>query len=271
MKPVIYINNSSGNLYDSGNFWTGVKDRFNVVHDRDYYIKEIGLNVSKVLLPPNINSNAYNRNIKIARKFISGEAYLAPKTYRIKDYSIMSTFQKKLFAYSVSKSLQTVLSTMNKDIRNSCIVVYDASDDINRIIIEEISKIAKYIVLLSDDLKKVDLIRKYIIANFGVSPVITNDIDYAINSAECIVCSKMYKIRNKIPVWFNDNLYIPYNEDIIAINDVTFSTQWETHDLIMSPEIIGAILMQMDEKDIDKALKYNGIYINYIRFNELVV
>lgn len=271
MKPIIYVNNYHGKPYDNGNFWTGVKDRFKIVHDRDYYIDELSLDVTKILSPPNINPNAYIRNIKIARKFILGDAYLAPKTFRIRDYSIMTTFQKRIYAYSVSKSLQMILSAMNKDIKNACIVVYDASDDINLIIIEELSKISSYIVLISENLKKLYSIRNYIIANFGVSPIITNDIDYAINSAQCIVCSKMYKIKDKIPVWFNDNLYIPSDKDIVAMNDVTFSTQWETHSLIMSPEIIGAILMQMDEKDIDKALKYNGIYINDIRFNELVV
>ena len=36
---------------------------------------------------------------------------------------------------------------------------------------------------------------------------------------------------------------------------------WELDDNDMSPELLGAILCQMEEKDVEKSLKYNGIYL----------
>ena len=36
-------------------------------------------------------------------------------------------------------------------------------------------------------------------------------------------------------------------------------------------ELIGAILCQMQEADIEKALKYNGIYLKEIKFNNNVI
>jgi hypothetical protein len=46
---------------------------------------------------------------------------------------------------------------------------------------------------------------------------------------------------------------------------------WNFKDGNMYFEVLGSILNQMDEKDIDKSLEYNGVFLNNIKFNDNVI
>ena len=98
-----------------------------------------------------------------------------------------------------------MLRMRNKSLKNCCIVVYDAVEMINYNIIVELAKQSKYIVFLSWDLVKARKLADYIIANFGVSPIVTNDELYAIKIADFIISSKDYEFSYGKLVWLLDN------------------------------------------------------------------
>ena len=80
---------------------------------------------------------------------------------------------------------------------------------INYNIIVELAKQSKYIVFLSWDLAKARKLADYIIANFGVSPIVTNDELYAIKIADFIISSKDYEFSSGKLVWLLDNSMNP--------------------------------------------------------------
>ena len=133
------------------------------------------------------------------------EVQLSPKTLRTVDYNYFNGFQKRFLAFSVIKSIQLMLRMRNKSLKNCCIVVYDAVEMINYNIIIELAKQSKYIVFLSSDLVKARKFADYIIANFGVSPIVTDDELYAIKIADFIISSKDYEFSYGKLVWFLDN------------------------------------------------------------------
>ena len=60
-------------------------------------------------------------------------------------------------------------------------------------------------------------------------------------------------------------------ENNIAVNDVSYNVPWNNFKVDFSTELIGSILCQMQEGDIEKALKYNGINLKEIKFNNNVI
>lgn len=273
MQQIINVSSDISKAYISNSFWGSVGDRFKISLEDTWFIKELGLNVANVSLPPNFHREAYLKNIGIARHIVrrSSNSYIAPRTFRRLDYFIFTDFQKKLMAYSVVKSIQLLLRIMHLSIKNSCIVFYDAADEINNYIITELAKYCTYMVFLSDDIKKTSNLRDYIIANYGVSPVLTNDVKYALSDADFIISSDSAIINNSIPIWYLNNMYMPKEENKSSINDVTYSIPWEFQYNEMNPELLGAILGQMQEKDVEKSLSYNGIYLNNIKFNQNIL
>lgn len=273
MYPVIHLNCNIDNAYKKNTFFSKIKDRLSVNLKGKSIIKELGLTIAEVKLPPNFDTIAYKRNIERAKVFVKGKkTVISPKTLRIYDYQILNKFQKELMAYSVVKSIQLILRNQKKSIKNSCILIYDGIDEINTNIIYELSKTAKFIILLSKDIKKLTRMSDYIIANYGVSPVITNDFNYAIKSADFIVTSKVLDEILKVPTWYIDNRTIPSIERGIIVNDVDYKVPWDSDNFSnMPPELLGAILSQMEERDVEKALKYNGIYLDSIKFNDRIL
>lgn len=270
MKPVVYISSDLNKCYEDGSFLGRIKDRVKITLEGESFIEDLNMNISRVKLPPNFNKRAYTKNMEIARKYMKGtEANLAPKTSRIFDYEYLNDFQRRLFAYSVVNSIKLLLRLKKKSIKNSCIVIYDAAENINSNIISELAKESRYCVLLSKNIKKASVLSDYIIANYGVSPIVTNDVKYALESADFIITSESIEVNSKKSIWYINNMFRPSFQDN-AVNDVTYSVPWEMNGLEVPAELLGAILSQMDQKDIEASLKYNGVFMDKIKFNNMV-
>lgn len=268
MKPVLNISINVNNTYDKDDILTKVIDRLKIKVNEQYFISDLNLNIFNIKLPSNINKKAYFNNIRLSKKIIRNSSMmLSPKAVRIYDYHILNSFQRRLLANGIVKSIQLVFRKTNKSIRDSIILVEDASEDIAYEIIKELSKYTRHIILLSNNLKRCSVIREYIIANYGVSPVITLDHMYAIKISDFIISTKEYDYINK-NVWYLNNLYAPLKTAAFTVNDIDFKVPWESNIDYMPPELLGAILNQMEELDIDKALEYNGIILDRIKFND---
>lgn len=271
MKPILYVTSNIDNPYNEFGFLSKIKDKRKIKLISSGHIKELDIKVTSVRLPPNFNKNAYLNNLTYAKKIYKcREAQLSLKTLRPLDYAYFNLFQKRFFAFSVIKSIQLMLRMRNKSLRKCCILVYDAAEMINYNIILELAKQSKYIVFLSCDLVKIRKLADYIIANFGVSPIVTDDEFYAIKIADFIISSKHYEFNNDKLVWQLDNSTSMEGNNIF-VNDVSYNVPWNTFKIDFSMELIGTILSQMQECDIEKALKYNGIYLKDIKFNNNVI
>ena len=271
MKPILCVTSNIYNSYNEFGFFSKIKDKRKIKLISSQYIKELDIKVTSVRLPPNFNKSAYLNNLTYAKKICkSKEVQLSLKTLRPFDYNYFNSFQKRFLAFSVVKSIQLMLRVRNKSLKNCCILVYDAIDMINYNIIEELAKQSKYIVFLSWDLAKARKLADYIIANFGVSPIVTNDQLYATKIADFIISSADYEFGADKLVWLLDNSMGEGN-NYIAVNDVSYNVPWNNFEVGSSMELIAAILCQMQENDIEKALKYNGIYLKEIKFNNNVI
>jgi len=268
MNPVIYVNSDLNNTYNDFSILSRIKDRFKIYVDRQDYIKEIDLRISKMYLPPNINELAYMKNINRAKKYVRDEnVFLAPKTYRFLDYKLYNEFEKDLFGFSVVNSSKLILRSNHKSIRDSCIVIYDASEIINERIINYLAREARYVVLVSNQKNKLKLLQDYVSANFGIAMIATADLRYALMSADLLVTTKDLEVDTDIPIWYLNNLYKPLNKKAFAINDVSFKVPWDIYGNDLPLEVVGAVLSQMEEVDVEKSLNYNDIFINDILFN----
>jgi hypothetical protein len=273
MYPVIYMSCDIKNIYERNTLFSQIKDRYILNIESRSRIKELELTIADIKFPPNFDSISYMRNIERARRLIKVKrAVVSPKTLRIYDYRVLNSFQKNLMAYSIVKSIQLILRNTNKSIKNSCILVYDAMDEINLKVIYELCKTSKYIILLSKNIKPLEKISEFIISNYGVSPVITKDYESAYKAADFIITSKVIGEQVKAPIWYMDNRAIPISEKGIIVNDVDYKVPWNNKNYTrMQSELLGAILCQMEEKDVEKSLKYNGIYVDAIRFNDKIL
>lgn len=267
MNPIVYVNADIKKAYYDESFLGKIRDRLRINVTGESFIKELNLSIAHVKLPPNFNPKAYRNNMEVTKRFMKKRsAGLAPKTYRYLDYNLLNDFQKKLFAYGIVGSIKLLLRIRNKSLKSSCIVIYDSADDINREVIFELAKHCKYCILLSNNISKISSISDYVIANYGISPIVTSDYNYALKSADFIISSRELEVEKL--VWYIDNLFIPQKSRSLAVNDVSFAVPWETYDLEFGSELLGAILNQMQERDIETALKYNDIYLDKIKFND---
>jgi hypothetical protein len=131
-----------------------------------------------------------------------------------------------------------------------------------------LAKEAKYLILLSKNVPKINTISEYIIANYGITPIITNDMEYAFSGADFIINSRDKELVGAKGVWYLNNGVRTISSSKIAVNDVSYKVPWKLEEDNMSAELLGSILCQMEEKDIEKALRYNGIFLDKIKFNE---
>ncbi|MBC2400037.1 hypothetical protein BD780_003618 [Clostridium tetanomorphum] len=230
------------------------------------------MNITSISFPLNLNRISYMKNMDVTRKFIkNNNIYMAPKVWRKIDYNFLNTFQKELFGYSLAKSIQLILRLRNKSIKNSCIVIYDPIDYELYEGIMYICKLSKYVVFLTEDIYKASLIADYVIANYGISPIITKDKDFALNNCDFIFTSRDVEFNKSIPVWYFNNLYRPQKCNAITINDIEYKVPQLTNLREVSLELLGAILCQMDEKDVEKSIEYNGVILDKIKFNNNIL
>jgi hypothetical protein len=272
MKPVVYVNSNIKKFYEDNSFIGKIKDKLSIRLLEENFIKELNLSVVNVKLPPNFNKKSYFNNMSIARKILkSSEAELAPKTYRCLDYNFFNSFQREIMAWGIVKSSKLILRTQHKSIRDSCIVIHDAADDIIFEVIWCMAKEAKYIILLSKNTCTSNCISEYIVANYGITPIVTSDEKYAFKKADFIVTSRAVNINTKSVVWYLNNKFLPTGKYTRAVNDITYYVPWSMNNLSsneVSGELLGAILCQMEEKHVEKSLKYNGVFLDRIKFND---
>ncbi|WP_027625362.1 hypothetical protein [Clostridium lundense] len=270
MNPILYVTPSSkSKVYNKYNIISKVKDRFKINILEENFIKDLNVKITRVSFPLNLNKAAYINNIGITKSFIKDNSmYMALKVWRKIDYNFFNTFQKELFGYSLAKSVQLILRVNNKSIKNSCIVVYDAADDELFEGILYLCKLAKYIVFLTDDIEKTSIIADYVMANYGVSPIVTKDKNFALNNCDFIFTSREIEIKTLTPIWYFNNLYTPKEFKAIKINDIEYSVPGLDQLKEVSLELLGAILCQMNEKDVEKSIKYNGVILSSIKYND---
>lgn len=272
MRPIVSITMKNQSLYRDSGFIRSIKDRFSIKRCKDTYIYDLDLYIKNMQIPSNIGIASYNTNILSAKKHSRVKDYvLSLSGMRIIDYNLYNMFQKKLFAYSVVRSIQMILSLKHKNIKNSCIVFYDVSHEMIKGIIYEAAKVCNYIIILSDNNQKCRSLREYVTCEYGIAPVICTDLKYAACGADFIIMSKNINtdIKDK-PVWYVDNMVPAVNSSALNINNISYFVPWEEN-INEGPEILGAILSQMEERDICKALKYNGVYIDEIKFNNQII
>lgn len=269
MNSIVYVNSDIRQSYNEYSFFSRIRDRFKISLQGESLIKDLGVQIIQVKLPPNFNERAYLKNLAVAKKMSRvSNSLLAPKTYRILDYGLYNEAQRRLFSFSVVQSVKMVLRMVHRSIKNSCIVIYEPGSHIIDNIAFELAKEAKYIVLLSEKLQKAHRLSEQIIASYGVSPVITDDYNFALQEADFIISLKGLQGIGKKPVWYLDNVLEPQDSGMLAVNDVAFFTPWNIASESMSMELLGAILGLMGEKDLEEAMKRNGIYIEAIKFKE---
>ncbi|WP_163195376.1 hypothetical protein [Clostridium thermarum] len=274
MYPIAHVTCDIARGYESDYWLTRIKERFSISKRGESYIKDLNLKISRISLPPNYNQKNYINNMSLAAKKVSrSNVYMAPETWRLYDYNnIYNTFQKKMFAHSVIDSIKLLLRVSNKSLKSSCIAIYDACDNVNKAIIEEAAKNCRFIILISNFMDKLNKLCNYIISEYGISPVITNDIKYAFQKANFIITSRKVQIKSEAFTWYVDNSFQPDVSQGKAVSEVTYSVPWQGDYSVMSPQLLGAILCQMGSRsNIEDILKQNDIYIDSILFNGKVI
>ena len=273
MKDIIIINSNINKAYDKEGLLTRLLDKTKIKRYEVKSIKDLGVNFIKATIPPNFNENSYKINIKSLSTRYMGKSgiLLAPSTIRTYDYTVYNNFQKRIFAYSVIKSVSLMLKIKGKNIKKSSILIYDASSDILKEIAEEAAKQFKYVIFLSKNCKKTLALSDRIGAMLGIIPVVTCDFQFAFSEADAIVLSsynKLHNIKKDSVVFHVDNTASKI--DCININSVAYNNPY-CNDLEFTPEVLGALLCQMGVRDIEKSLKENCMYIDKIKFNEVVL
>ncbi|WP_050606221.1 hypothetical protein [Clostridium niameyense] len=269
MLPILSLKSNINKPYYKNNYLSNILDRWKIIFEGKNYIKDLEVNISNIRIPPNFHKDAYYNNIKHGLKLLrKKEVILSPSTFRILDYNMYNDFQKRLLGYSVTKSIQLVLRLNKKSIKNSCIIVYDASDTITFYTICYLATKAKHIILVSNNLNRIVSISDYIISNYGITPIVTNELFNAIKTSDFIISSRKIDVMIEKPIWYMDNMCSPMGKSNIEINNVLYSNPWNIKNLEITPEFLGSILCQMGEKDIEKSLKYNGIVLEKINFHD---
>lgn len=269
MKDILYVTSQLSGWYEKDGILNRIKDNLNVKLRWKREIKELGITLINSEIPPNLNKRAYNININKAKgKFRAKDMLLSPNVYRPYDYYLYNSFQKRLFSYSVVRSLELLLKSKGKNSKNASILIYDAKDHISADIALEAAKAFKCIILLSEDYSKIRKLSDYIGANVGTIPIITRDFNYALREADCIILSSKLEIcetkRSSI-VWHIDNSE-EENSLGIHINSVSYVFPLK-ETLELGSETVGAILCQMGQRDVERSLKDNGIFLEKIKFN----
>lgn len=268
MNQVVYVESDIDEAYEKEGFYSRLSDRFKIRYNGENIIKDLGMSIKRYNIPPNFNLNSYRSNMDLIikkSKYLHGSSTLAPKTLRKYDYAYYNNFQKNFLGYSVSKSIQLMLRIKNKSIRNSCILIYDAADQMNEYVIYELAKRSRYLIFLSENMYKINRLREYIIANYGMSPMVTNDFEYSIKCADFIVTSGDISIDADCPIWYLDNSLKAVENKDNFINHIEYVTPWSENQN-MDMELLGAVLSRIGDKDIDKSLNSNGIFIDEIKF-----
>jgi len=271
LNSIVSVNVKPGELYDKYSRFQSLRDMLKIECSSSLFLKDLNLKIYNTFIPPNINDIAFNKNIKKAMKKPKEDVSLAPKTFRRLDLNYYSSFQRELFYYSIVNSIKLILRKRKKSIQTSPILIYDAADPINKGIITTLAMDCQYIILLSEDIRRTRALQEYIIGNFGVTPIVTNDLNFAFEEADFIISSRDIILKEDKFIWVLDKSFNKASKGIY-VNDVMYSVPWQLEEeesrSRFSLELLGAILGQMEEKSISSSLKKNEIFLDSILFNK---
>ncbi len=271
MNKILNISADFSNSYFSDSLFGKMKDRVNtnLVGKKD--IKELNTKIVFIKFPANSNEDSYYRNMNRLQKKYKN-FYYAPFVNRLYDYQILSSFQKKVLAYSIVRSIKLYLMKNNKSIKNAYIIINDANYDYNYLIIQELSKYNNNIILIAHkDLRKMYKWRDLVTEKYGVTPIITNEEKNAFEKADFILSSSLIKDNVKCPIWYLTNSWIKDETNNIKINNVTYSTPWLENDEYTTPELLSQLIKNIDRKNFETTLEQNDIFISQIKFNKRVI
>lgn len=256
--------------YNKSNAIYRMLDKLKIKVDGKSVIEPFDAEIHHINIPSNLSYHAYISNVNtIIRKYKNRHPIISIKGNRIYDINLITKFQRKLLAYGVVASIKAILLKSGKSLKNSIILVDDATDTINQECIEELAKSTKRIILYSKNIKATNKLREYIIANYGVSPEIIWDEQY-FKLADFIISSRK-KEYECARIWYLDNFYQPEDWHKVLVNDVTYEVPWDFRDREMSAELLGAVIGNNRKSDIEEVLKYNGITIEKIKFNDKII
>lgn len=265
MKSVVHLSIKNEIPYYKNGRVSNVVDRFKTKLIAEEIITDLNTKVRFVDIPANFNDKSYNYNIRRGyEKYSEGKDNFSSNGIRKLDFPMLSSFQKKVVAYSITESIKVVLLKVKKSIKNANILIDDGASKYNKEIIEELAKEARSIILVTKNYKKVDNIREKILCNYGTTIEVIDKIE-ELSSIDFIISTENKEYKNS-RVWYIDNLYEP-SEKGVYINKVEYKVPWESSFESFSPELIGGILKEERNKDIKELLIKNGIILERISFN----
>lgn len=266
MRSVIHLSLRKEIPYYKEGRICSMLDRFKTNMISEDIIPELKTKVKFINIPANLNNKSYNKNVQRSyEKYSEDKSILSSSCIRMLDLPIMSSFQRRINAYSVVESIKIILQKSQKSIRNSNILIEDGAYKYNKEIIEELSKEAKNIIVVTKDYKKLDKLRDKMLCDYGTTIEVLNEecklkyIDFIISSEN--------KNYNSSRVWYIDNLYMPNNNNKLSVNGIGFKVPWESSIEYLPPELIGGIIKEEKNKDIRELLRKNDILLEYISFN----
>jgi len=265
MKSLISIRLKGKYNYCKFSRLVSLVDGFKTKCTSQEIIKEVGAHIKYIDVPANINSQAYKYNIiRSSRRYGHKDSILCPSGVRLYDYKFLSEFQKRMVAFSVVESIRAVLLRSHKSLKTANILVDDGCKDENKYVIEELSKEARNIVILTNDIRKFQKLREFIICNYGTTLEILYKEEDLIG-VDFIISSER-KVYNSQRVWYLNNFYSPSKEGIF-INKVAFKVPWDCEIKVFSPELLGGILKDEIKIDIKDLIRKNNIILEEISFN----
>lgn len=265
MKSAIYVKLMEEEPYDKNSKFTKIRDslKTNLVLLED--IMELKARVKHVVIPANLNKDAYKFNMyRSLRKYKDDNAILCPEGMRSLDFEIINENQKKFLAYAIVESLKVILFKSGKSIRTAKILVDDVCSKEGRFVIEELSKEARNIIVLTEKMNRFERLREYILYNYGVALEYIDrekeikDIDFIISLSR-----KDYELNK---VWYYDNTFSPVNSGVY-VNKVGFKVPWKSMIQYYSPELLGGIVEIKKNESIKDVLLKNDIVLEKISFN----
>lgn len=265
MDTILYVYLSSNRIYNKYNLFTKIIDIFKTKKLKDIKIEELGILIKRVEIPSNLNDEAYKTNIlRTLKKFNGKYNELSLSGKNIYDFDFTNKFQRKFISYGIVESIRFTLMNLNKSIKNSNILLDIDDENMLISILEELAKEGRSIIILFNNINKIEKIRESIMKKYGLAIEVVfqednlEDIDFVITSRD-----KSYNCNN---IWhlksFEENNYSG-----IHINNILYKVPWDISLREMPPQLIASIIRKQKNRNISEILKSNNIILESILCN----
>ncbi|SHI04691.1 hypothetical protein [Clostridium grantii] len=270
MHKVVKYSGSFNKTYCEDSLLTKVKDRFSFNYNGEIYVENLDLIIKEYKISSNLHKDAYKRNSeRVIKK--NKDYCLSPQFYRMYDYNYYTELQKKVLAFSVTESVSTILRLQKKKLNEACIIINNAELEINKSIIYQLAQRCRYLILCFPKYNtKGEKIYEDLINRFGISTIIINDVLKSANKADFIITCSPLLNNITTPIWYLDNSISPQIYNNIAINNISYKSQWANINTL-EPEMLGVLLKLLKGDNIEEVLDSNKIYIEAIKFNDYTI